>query len=318
MEKTNSIRTQMEEFLVYKRSLGYVYETQFYYLKRYIDYVISVDPECCFPEKTTTDKYINELSDVPGTLYGTVACLREFSRYLQKKGISEAYIIPPKVAKQPVAEPPYFFTQKECDDFFRALDQIEKHPSFKGRELVLPALFRLLYCCGLRCKEARTLKCENVHLKELYLDIIQSKGPKSRRIFISLELAEYLHKYDDCIKVLFPDRTFFFPNGSVCYGENAICGNFKRFWTKAYPDFVFKDRPRAYDFRHHFAYANLNKWASEGIDINVMSAYLMRYMGHQTIAETLYYFHFVPEFFPKYKEMTQTLEDILPEVSDEE
>lgn len=318
MKKNNSLKQYLDEFLVYKRSLGYVYETQFYYLKRYADYVTSADPECSFPEKTTTDNYLKEISDAPGTLYGTVACLREFSRYLQKKGICDAYIIPPKVAKQPVPQPPYFFTQKECDDFFAALDQIEKHPSFKGRDLVMPALFRLLYCCGLRCKEARILKCENVHLNELYLDILQSKGPKSRRIFISAELAQYLIRYDDCIKVLFPERTFFFPSGNGCYESGAISRNFKRFWKKAYPDFAQKNKPRAYDFRHHFAYANLNKWASEGIDVNVMSAYLMRYMGHQTIAETLYYFHFVPEFFPAYKEMTATLEDILPEVSNEE
>ena len=77
-------------------------------------------------------------------------------------------------------------------------------------------------------------------------------------------------------------------------------------------------RPRAYDFRHHFAWVNFNKWAAEGMDINVMSAYLMRYMGHQTISETLYYFHFVPEFFPTFKKMTGSLEDMLPEVWDEE
>lgn len=178
----------------------------------------------------------------------------------------------------------------------------------------MPAMFRLLYCCGLRCKEARTLKCENVHLDELFLDILQSKGPKSRRIYISQELAEYLSSYDNRIKVLFPERSYFFPYKDGCYDGGAISRNFRRFWKKAYPDLGFKDRPRAYDFRHHFAYANLNKWAAEGIDINVMSAYLMRYMGHQTIEETLYYFHFVPEFFPTYKEMTSTLEDILPEV----
>lgn len=318
MENNNSLKQYLDEFLIYKRSLGYVYETQFYYLKRYGEYVMSVDSECSFPEKSITDNYLKELSGAPGTLYVTVACLREFSRYLQKKGIHEAYIIPPKVAKLPIPQPPYFFTQKECEDFFAALDQIEKNPSFKGREIVMPALFRLLYCCGLRCKEARTLKCEDVHLDELYLDILQSKGSKSRRIFISKELSDYLLRYDDCIKVLFPERIFFFPSRDGCYDGGAISGNFNRFWKKAYPDFTAEIKPRAYDFRHHFAYVNLNKWASEGIDINVMSAYLMRYMGHQTIAETLYYFHFVPEFFPTYKEMTETLEDILPEVSDEE
>jgi integrase len=85
-------------------------------------------------------------------------------------------------------------------------------------------------------------------------------------------------------------------------------------WRKAFPSFDSPVKPRAYDFRHHFAYANLNRWAQEGKDVNVMLAYLMRYMGHSTIESTLYYFHFVPEFFGAFIEMTQKLESILPEV----
>lgn len=69
---------------------------------------------------------------------------------------------------------------------------------------------------------------------------------------------------------------------------------------------------------HHFAWSNLNRWAAEGLDLNVMLPYLMRYMGHQSVSGTLYYFHFVPEFFPTYKSMTDALEDVIPEVSYEE
>lgn len=44
----------------------------------------------------------------------------------------------------------------------------------------------------------------------------------------------------------------------------------------------------------------------------------MRYMGHQSVRETLYYFHFVPEFFPVYRRMTEPLEGVIPEVPYEE
>lgn len=318
MDDGKNIRQHMDAFVVYKKTLGYVYDTPVHCLKRYVDYAQKADEYIVYPEKAITDNYLKEISNAPGTLYGTIAVLREFSRYLQMMSYSDAYIIPPKAGKQPTPEPPYFFTQKECDDFFRALDTIEDNPSFKGRELVIPALFHLLYCCGLRCKEARTLRFEDVHLDQLYLDILQSKGPRSRRIFISSELAEYLKSYNNSIEILFPERIYFFPSKDGCYGSSTISSNFRQFWKKAYPDFVMTTRPRAYDFRHHFAWVNFNKWAAEGMDINVMSAYLMRYMGHQTISETLYYFHFVPEFFPTFKKMTGSLEDMLPEVWDEE
>jgi len=104
----------------------------------------------------------------------------------------------------------------------------------------------------------------------------------------------------------------------MCYAPSTISNNFKRFWKTAYPNFVITTRPRAYDFRHHFACANLNRWAAEGLDVNVMLAYLMRYMGHQNISSTLYYFHFVPEFFPTFADKSKPLESIIPEVPYEE
>ena len=310
------LKQNISDFIVYKRSLGYTYEAGEMVLNHYADFTEKNGYDIQHPQKDVTDKYLDSISESVATLYITVSVLREFSRFLQARGCFGAYMIPPKTVSQPVAEAPYFFTQGEIDAFFEEIDRIEPNKSFKGREYVFPVLFRLLYCCGLRCKEVRTLECSNVHTEELYIDVIQSKGPKSRRIFISSELAEYLNEYNRKISVLFPCRKYYFPhgNGDRCYGSGAVSSNFKRFWKKAFPDYELTTRPRAYDFRHHFAWANLNRWAKDGLDVNAMLPYLMRYMGHQTVSETLYYFHFVPEFFPTYREMTSPLEEIIPEV----
>jgi len=311
---SQSLRENAADFIVYKRSIGYVYDGSERLLDRYVDYAEKAEAGIQYPTKEVTDNYLAKISNAAGTLYGSVAVLREFSRFLQTRGYRGAYMIPPKTASQPVPEDPYFFTEEEISAFFRELDLIKPNKSFKGRELVIPALFRLLYCCGLRCKEARMLECRNVHLGELYIDVMQSKGPKSRRIFISQELSDYLSGYEESINLLFPGREYFFPSSAGFYSSTAVSANFRRFWQKAFPDFVITTRPRAYDFRHHFAWANLNRWAAEGLDVNAMLPYLMRYMGHQSVSETLYYFHFVPEFFPTYKSMSAPLEDLLPEV----
>lgn len=307
-----------EEFILYKQSIGYVYNTQQFYLNNYIRYTEENLMDLIYPTKQSVKSYLNTMASSSGSLYNTTAVLREFGRYMQKHGFKDAYIIPQKSAVQAKAAPPYFFTHEEIETFFKALDKIESFTCFRGRELVFPALFRLLYCCGLRCKEARTLLCHNVNLSECYLDIIQSKGPKSRRLFISQELAKYLIEYDTKINIVFPKREYFFPHGDGCYASAAISNNFKRFWKNAYPNFIITTRPRAYDFRHHFACENLNRWAAEGLDINVMIVYLMSYMGHQSIRSTLYYFHFVPEFFPTFNEKSKFLETIIPEVPCEE
>ena len=311
---SQSLRENAADFIVYKKSIGYVYDGSERLLNRYVDYAEKAEAGIQYPIKAVTDNYLAKISNAAGTLYGSVAVFREFSMFLQARGYRDAYMIPPKTASQPVPEDPYFFTEEEISAFFRELDLIKPNKSFKGRELVIPALFRLLYCCGLRCKEARMLECRDVHLGELYIDVMQSKGPKSRRIFISQELSDYLSGYEENINLLFPGREYFFPSSAGFYSSTAVSANFRRFWKKAFPDFVITTRPRAYDFRHHFAWANLNRWAAEGLDVNAMLPYLMRYMGHQSVSETLYYFHFVPEFFPTYKSMSAPLEDLLPEV----
>ena len=136
----HSLRQHAEDFVVYKRTLGYVYDSQEGYLKKYVDFV----ERCPFfpniPTKRVTDEYIGSISSSNATLYGTVSVLREFSRYLRVRGF-DAYIIPPKTVRQPVAEEPYFFMPEEIEAFFGELDKIEPHKSFKGRELVFPALF---------------------------------------------------------------------------------------------------------------------------------------------------------------------------------
>lgn len=315
--REQSLRKNAEEFVLYKQSIGYIYEDASRVLDHFVSFAEKENSNAPYLQKGITDAFLSTISYSDSQLYITVSLLREFGRYLQARGYYDAYVIPPKVTQQPTPEAPYFFTLAETEAFFESLDSIEPHKSFPGRELVFPALFRLLYCCGLRCKEARTLECVNVHTDELYLDIIQSKGPKSRRIFISEELAKYLDDYDARIAVLFPDRKYYFPHGNHCYSCVSISQNFRRFWLKAFPDFQLKTRPRAYDFRHHFAWTNINRWASEGMDVNAMLPYLMRYMGHQSVKETLYYFHFVPEFFPTYQNIAGLSEDLIPEVPDE-
>lgn len=313
MSKT--LRILAEEFILYKRSIGYVYSTQEFYLMNYVACAESIIPDIHIPDRNTVSNFLDSFSNSTGSLYNAIAVIREFGKHLLQRGYDGAYVIPPKSNPALDPDPPYFFTTDEIIRFFIACDEVVKHLSYPGRELVLPAIFRILYCCGLRCKEARTLLCENVHLDECFFDVLQSKGPKSRRVFISDELSKYLRRYDETICCSLPGRKFFFPHRiDTCYESIFISNNFKRIWRTAFPNLVRSSRPRAYDFRHHFVWANLNRWAKDGLDINVMLPYLSRYMGHQSISSTLYYFRFVPEFFPIYTYMALPLESILPEV----
>ena len=183
MSKEHTLRSLAEEFILYKQHLGYTYKTQGYYLMNFVRYAENNQTGETLPSKASITGYLDTLADSQGSLFGTVAVLREFGRHLIKHGYTGIYIIPPKTVTQQAPEPPYFFTGEEIRLFFKACDSIKLNQSFKGRELVIPALFRLLYCCGLRCKEARTLLNKDVHLDANYIDIKQSKGRKSKDIY---------------------------------------------------------------------------------------------------------------------------------------
>ena len=95
--------------------------------------------------------------------------------------------------------------------------------------------------------------------------------------------------------------------------------NFLRFWYSAFPE--KKDSGvsiRAYDFRHHFVYADMNRWLRDGKDVNAMLPYLMRYMGHTDIKNTLYYFHLVPDIYGEIAARSEHSERLIPKVDDNE
>jgi len=314
---SKSLPELVNQFVSYKKANGYPYHTGAYYLKKYVQFIMETVPETAVPDKADVEGFLERFQDTPGSLYNAAAFLREFSRYLNARGI-KAYLIPSGRLRLPTPVQPYFFTEDEITAFFRECDRITDVPHLKGRHLVLPAIFRLLYCCGLRCKEARTLARENIHLDQGYFDILQSKGPKSRRVYISEGLVEYLTDYDYQISRLFPDRAFFFPNREDRpYSASWLEHNFLRFWYAAFPEKKSCGiRIRAYDFRHHFIYANMNRWLREGKDVNAMLPYLMRYMGHSDVKNTLYYFHLVPDIYGGILDRSGHSEELIPEVDD--
>jgi len=308
-----------EQFLTYKRALGVKYErADNYYLRSFLAYANSNNPAAQVPDKELVSGWLARAAGNPGNLYNMAAIIREFGKYLGMNGYDNAYILPPKRGAKLEPHLPHFFTTTEIKAFFEHCDKTLKRGEWPGRDLVIPAIFRLLYCCGLRCKEARMLLYSDVYLEGKHIDIKTSKG-RSRRIFISNELAEVLKRYDLLMSRIIPDRTYFFPrNQCEPYNVNFIAANFNRIWREALPHFHSPIKPRAFDFRHHFAYANLNRWAEQGKDVNVMLAFLMRYMGHTKIQSTLYYFHFVPEYFGTFAQKARALESLLPEVPHEE
>ena len=71
-------------------------------------------------------------------------------------------------------------------------------------------------------------------------------------------------------------------------------------------------QPVPCSFRHHFAYACIERWRTQGKDVNAMLPYLSRYMGRASFDGTYYYIHTSPDFLDAYDGITRASQDLLP------
>ena len=144
-----------------------------------------------------------------------------------------------------------------------------------------------------------------------------SKGHRSRRLPLTAEVIDTLVCCDRLSAREFgPTRPTFFVSATGHQVTSATIGQvFNRVWDQAgLPRPVGVQQPRPYDFRHHFAYANVERWARDGKDVTAMLPYLARYMGHASVDSTYYYIHTSPDFLRDYAHLAASGQSLLPEV----
>jgi integrase len=315
----SNLGPKIENFIKFKNSLGIEYKTSSFYLKQLDIYNMNHGNKNSLTKKIIEGWALEHDAKSITCNRSWIPPIREFGRYLQSIGDDNAYILDHRFKIQHYHAEVYLMADKEIQLFFKECDKFVLKFTTPGRPYVLPALYRLLYCCGARCGEARKLKCENVSLKKGYLDILQSKGNRDRRLYLSEELINYLSEYDKAIKDIFHERIYFFPSpqGDMCSSQ-SLSVNFKNIWKSAGLNYDGNPKVRAFDFRHHFACSNIMRWSKDGKDIHAKLPYLMRYMGHTTIESTYYYIHLIPDFFPQYSKLVASTEDLIPEVEEYE
>jgi integrase/recombinase XerD len=316
-EYSSVFGSYISDFIAMKQASGYGYETAECYLHQFDRYC-----GCRAGSEAGTRELIIGWAKArdgedPATHRTRVSPVRELGRYMQALGVSDAFVLP-SGCRRASRYVPHFFTETEIVSFFLACDQLKPHGPNRARHLVLPVFFRLLYCCGVRTCEARKLRVEDVDLPQGRIAILASKHHRSRTIPLPDDLLDVFRIYDARVSLIYPDRVFFFPTtASQCYACSSISLVFGKIWTAAALPRGTGSKPRAYDFRHHFALTTLNRWVVAGVEINAKIPYLSRYMGHTNIVSTDYYLHLVPEFFQAFVEKVRVTESILPEVDHE-
>lgn len=240
--------------------------------------------------------WIKDAGAAAGAVLSRLAFERGFATYLNSVG-KLAYVLPDRFASGRSIFVPYIFTDRELSALFREIDayQCPKEPF---RPILLSTYFRLTYTCGLRPNEGRMLKKQNVDLDTGEVQIVNTKMQKSRVVVMSDDMRSMTRTYATLRDIACPDSEYFFPapDGSP-YTARWMQGKFKLFFFCANPDIPREFLPpvRAYDLRHRFATAVLNRWLDEKKDIQSRLPYLRTYMGHKDIESTAYYIHLLPE-----------------------
>lgn len=311
------LKLYVEGLVAQKRSIGYPYNSSARILKTFVMFCISHYPhETILTKEMAMHWAERKQNEHVNWLLRRITPVRQLAKYINSLGI-EAYVIPSGIPGKQIRYVPHIFTDQELGTFFAEIDKCMVSPYSPARHLIIPVFFRLLYCCGLRSSEARLLQVDNVDLESGKLTIRQSKGNKDRNVMMSEEMLTLCRIYHSKVSCIFPDRVVFFPNNCGKHYNLSVIGYwFHLFWNKTGVNHTCSGNPpRVQDFRHSFAVKRLNLWVQEGKDLNAYLPYLSMYLGHAHLTETDYYLHFVPEFFPLFKEKSlEKCAHLIPEV----
>lgn len=311
----------INDFINYKRGLGYKYESEMYTFRIFDCFLINKEVSSIGLTKELVElwaeKRPNESNKTRYTRLATISC---FSVYLNNLGYVSHI---PKLPSKKSDFIPYIFSHEQIEKFFIAVDSLDiTYKSITTH--IYPALFRLLYGCGLRISEALSLECSDVNLEENYLIIRKenAKNQEERIIPFTESLSEVLTQYNEYVKTYRLRKrasNYFFVNK---YGQRCNRSTAYEWFRKVL--FVARIQhngkgPRLHDLRHTFCVHSLINMNDEKLDLYYALPILSKYVGHKNLEATERYIHLTSEMLPKIVDKMELLNNtIFPEVQENE
>lgn len=282
----------LSKLVSYRKSVGFKTEAYEYSIPLFIEYSSTNHPDAKYITKQMVDEW---LEYYPYRTHHTqmvfISTLRQFTCFIHALG-KYAYIPDEDYSLKCEKYIPYILDEDELRELFHAIDSYQPYYCYKKfrADIIVPVLFRMMYCCGMRAGEPLRLRTEDIDLNTGEIYIHQSKRSKDRHIVMSNDMLKLCREYEKAIG----ERQWFFPhpNGgplSVDWMETQfhIC------WDRT--GLEKRGRLRPYDLRHIFATRTMMSWIDAGKDVMTLIPYLSAYMGHAQFSETLYYIHLLPD-----------------------
>jgi integrase/recombinase XerD len=288
------------DFIRYKQSQGRKYISEALGLKRFDQFTLQMGCQTNVLSKELVDQFVKlQPTEAPRNREIRRILLKQFALYLTSLGY-EAYIHPGFKRTSTTRYTPYIFSDEELAKFLRAVDNLEPMVNSPYMHLVLPILFRCLYCCGLRISEALDLKLADVNLSEGILTIQHSKNDQERLIPLTASLQAIATTYAKRLHPHPAPQDYFFPahDRTKLIRQDIVYHFRKLLWKSGIPYQGKGIGPRIHDFRHTFAVHSLRKCITEGRDLYTALPILSVFLGHQSFAATEIYLRLTADSFP--------------------
>lgn len=296
----------IEEFITEKKALGYKYETEAEALRKFSEFTLDFEiPKNTLPLNVIDSWIKRRPMESSRSNYARFAIVKLFAEYMIRLGYKAYCPRKEELGRIQWAYTPYIFTHQEIRNFFLQADslKIKAHSTAPRRHIIMPVLFRMLYCCGLRISEVINLKAEDISLEDGILTIRESKFGKTRYVPMSNQLTEICRKY--AVNNIRNRQDYFFrsPSDNV-YSAKAIYHNFREIlWMAGISHGGRGKGPRVHDLRHTFAVHCLEKWILNGKDLSTALPRLSTYLGHESLTGTERYLRMTSELYPQIIEL---------------
>ena len=300
MLNENLLTRQIEEYIAYKRSLGYQIKIEADELRRFAAY-------------TRNSGYNGSLSAGLAMQWATLKdsySLWYRARRLETVHTFAKYII----AFDPCAQipqlgafgkchtrtAPYIYTDEEISSLINEAGNLFCPDGI--RSCTVAVAIGLLRSTGLRVSELTLLKIKDVRLTDGYLFINSSKFKKDRIVPLHQTAIAVLEEYNGFIVKKLgkrdEDSYFFVSSYGRRFNARAFEYAFALIRTALYPLAVAKPNARnarLYDIRHTFACETIRQWLENGENVNQKIYLLSTYMGHVKPEDTYWYLSATPK-----------------------
>lgn len=295
MLEDNRITRQIEEYVTYKRSLGYVIKVEAQELRRFAKYTREIAYDGSITEELAVQWA--SLHDRFTRLYRArrLETLHTFAVYIS--AFDEQAQIPRNgiFGRAHMRTVPYIYTDDEVLSLMHGTDSLFSPDEI--RSYTVAVAIGLMHATGIRVSELTSLRIADVQMEEGYLFIRNSKFKKDRLVPLHATVIAKLLAYrvfiENKIGLRDSDNYFFV----TTYGRRFKTRAFEYAFQSIRPR-VFGDKtkpPRLFDLRHTFACNTIKRWHEAGDDVNRKLYLLSTYMGHVKPADTYWYLSATPE-----------------------